>query len=53
MNDYKSNTSNGANDMQVKQLKDEINKLKSLSKNRDDILVEIDQKNHSLRETET
>ena len=39
--------------MEIKNLKDEINRLKSLNKNRDDILSEIDQKNHNLRETET
>ena len=39
--------------MQIKQLKEEIQRLKSLNKNRDDILEEIDQKNHNLRETET
>lgn len=40
-------------EMQIKQLKEEIARLKSLNKNRDDILEEIDQKNHNLRETET
>jgi len=39
--------------MEIKQLKEEIQRLKSLNKNRDDILEEIDQKNHNLRETET
>ena len=50
-NAYSSVTSNS--EMQTKQLKDEIQRLKSLSKNRDEILVEIDQKNHNLWETET
>ena len=34
-------------------MKDEIARLKSLNKNRDEILNEIDQKNTNLRETET
>lgn len=50
---YNSNQSNGMQEMQIKQLKEEIARLKSLNKNRDDILEEIDQKNHNLRETET
>ena len=39
--------------MQIRQLQEEINRLRSINKNRDDILNEIDSKNQSLRETET
>lgn len=39
--------------MQIKALKDEVARLKSLNKNRDDILTDLEQKNHNLRETET
>ena len=38
---------------EVKRLQEEIAKLRSLSKNRDQILAEIDQKNKALRESET
>mmetsp|Transcript_23965 Transcript_23965/g.36736 ORF Transcript_23965/g.36736 Transcript_23965/m.36736 type:complete len:105 (+) Transcript_23965:1294-1608(+) len=47
-------SSQGSNvDLQVKQLTEELSKFKSMSKNRDNILNEIDSKNKSLRETET
>ena len=38
---------------EVKKLQEEIAKLRSLNKNRDQILVEMDQKNKALRESET
>ena len=45
---------NSAVDQQeVKKLQEEIAKLRSLNKNRDQILVEMDQKNKALRESET
>jgi len=34
-------------------MQEEIHRLKSMNKNRDDILQEIDQKNQNLRETES
>lgn len=46
-------SSNQVNDMQVRQLQDEVTRLRSINKNRDNILSEIDSKNQSLRETET
>ena len=39
--------------MQVKQLTEELNRLRSLNKTRDDLHQQIDTKNQSLRETET
>jgi len=39
--------------LEVKRLQDEINRLTSLTKNRDQLLVELDAKNKQLRETET
>lgn len=45
--------SNQVNDMQVRQLQDEVSRLRSINKNRDNILSEIDSKNWNLRETET
>ena len=38
---------------EVKKLQEEIAKLRSLNKNRDQILAEMDQKNKALRESET
>ena len=38
---------------EVKRLQEEIAKLRSLNKNRDQILAEMDQKNKALRESET
>jgi hypothetical protein len=38
---------------EVKKLTEEINRLRSLNKNRDEILAEMDNKAKSLRETET
>jgi len=39
--------------LQVKQLTEELNRLRSLNKTRDDLHQQIDTKNQSLRETET
>ena len=44
---------NQVNDVQIRQLQDEVQRLRSINKNRDNILSEIDSKNQSLRETET
>lgn len=49
----KNMASNQVNDMQVRQLQEEVTRLRSINKNRDNILSEIDSKNQSLRETET
>ena len=38
---------------EAKQLQEELTKLRSLTKNRDQILVELDQKSQSLRHVET
>ena len=45
--------SSGSSEMQIKSLKDEVARLKSLNKNRDDILSDLETKNTNLRETET
>lgn len=47
----KLHLSTGDNDM--RKLQEEITKLRSLNKNRDQILQEMDQKNQSLRHAET
>jgi len=49
----KNMSPNQVNDVQVRQLQDEVQRLRSINKNRDNILSEIDSKNQSLRETET
>ena len=42
-----------ADSQEVKRLQDEINRLTSLTKNRDQLLIELDAKSKSLRESET
>ena len=42
-----------ADAQEVKRLQDEINRLTSLTKNRDQLLVELDAKSKQLREAET
>lgn len=42
-----------SHELLIKQLKEEIARLKAINKNRDEILSDLDQKNHNLRETET
>ena len=49
----KNMSPNQVNDVQIRQLQDEVQRLRSINKNRDNILSEIDSKNQSLRETET
>lgn len=49
----KPQDSSASNSTEIKQLKDEIARLNSINKNRNDMLQEIDTKNHNLRETET
>jgi hypothetical protein len=48
-----TSSSGNASNLQIRQLQEEITRLRQLNKNRDDILNEIDTKNQSLRETET
>lgn len=42
-----------ADAQEVKRLQDEINRLTGLTKNRDQLLVELDAKSKALRESET
>ena len=42
-----------ADSQEVKRLQEEINRLTSLTKNRDQLLIELDAKNKALRESET
>ena len=46
-------SSSTVDQQEVKRLQEEIAKLRSLNKNRDQILAEIDEKNKALRESET
>lgn len=44
---------NSKDNQEVKKLMEEIQRLRSLNKNRDEILAEMENKNKSLRDTET
>lgn len=48
-----ASSQNGNDSYQVKQLTEEVNRLRSLNKTRDELHQQIDTKNQSLRETET